>query len=232
MSGQTTTGDVARVITAWGRIETQMRVHAPASAALLRPPASAAEIAAAEIAIGRAPALKTLYQLHDGAFGSHSDDFENDHEATPPVAAKEWMAAGFLPGNQVWYRLNEMRAQYLHQTLDLGRDPGCLPISNAPGDSWFGRFVGVEEGEPTYGNLGKWAVDDSNSMIPYMTDGWPLPDYLEETAAAVEQGRCLTQPYGCGADTDEHPCLMEGGLGWFNPDEAAGGGWQPVPRAR
>ncbi|MFE5842365.1 SMI1/KNR4 family protein [Streptomyces niveus] len=179
-----------------------MRVHAPASAALLRPPASAAEIAAAEIAIGRAlpPALKTLYQLHDGAFGSHSDDFENDHEATPPVAAKEWMAAGFLPGNQVWYRLNEMRAQYLHQTLDLGRDPGCLPISNAPGDSWFGRFVGVEEGEPTYGNLGKWAVDDSNSMIPYMTD--------------------------------EHPCLMEGGLGWFNPDEAAGGGWQPVPRAR
>ncbi|MEW1792835.1 hypothetical protein [Streptomyces niveus] len=27
--------------------------------------------------------------------------------------------------------------------------------------------------------------------------------------------------------TDEHPCLLDGGLGWFNPDEAAGEGRQP-----
>ncbi|MEV4999361.1 hypothetical protein [Streptomyces niveus] len=35
------------------------------------------------------PALKTLYQLHDRVFGSHPDDFENDHESTPPVTAKD-----------------------------------------------------------------------------------------------------------------------------------------------
>jgi cell wall assembly regulator SMI1 len=43
---------VERLVAAWGRIEAWLQAHAPASAALLRPSASEADIAAAEAAMG------------------------------------------------------------------------------------------------------------------------------------------------------------------------------------
>ncbi|MEU6055100.1 SMI1/KNR4 family protein [Streptomyces xanthochromogenes] len=111
---------------AWGRIEAWLEEHAPATAALLRPPASDADIDAVEESIGVVfpPALRAWYRLHDG-----TDD---------PGDGKSWWPVAFLPGDQCWYPLKTLQDVYTVQTRDQEREPGRIPISCVVGDTWHG----------------------------------------------------------------------------------------------
>ncbi|MFJ3283199.1 SMI1/KNR4 family protein [Streptomyces halstedii] len=198
---------VAEVIAAWERIERWLYARAPASAALLRPAASDAAITAVEEAIGVAlpPALRAWYSLHDGV-----DD---------PEAGKSLWPAGFLPGDQGWYRLEQVESNYIMQTRDWEREPGRIPISCTPGDMWHGLYIDGRPDEPTYGRLGRWTVDREPEPIPTSTLGWPLQIWLTEQADALEQDRCLTEPGGW-RDEDNWPAVTVcGGLAWVAPGE-------------
>ncbi|MEU7318900.1 SMI1/KNR4 family protein, partial [Streptomyces sp. NPDC007083] len=100
---------VERLPAAWGRVEAWLRAHAPASAALLRPAASAADIATAEAAMGvEFPAtLAAWYRIHDGVGEGHG--------------------AGFLPSDTVMLPLEEMADEYRTHVQDWEREEGLLP---------------------------------------------------------------------------------------------------------
>ncbi|MEU5403577.1 SMI1/KNR4 family protein [Streptomyces sp. NPDC005963] len=152
------------------------------------------------------PALRALYRLHDGI-----DD---------PGDGKSWWPAGFLPGGQGWYRLEQVRGAYEMQTRDWEREPGRLPITCVPDDMWHGLYVDARPGESSYGCLGEWVVDREPALIPDGSAlGWPLEAWLAEIADALEQGRCLVEPDG-RRDEDNWPALTGcGGLTWVSPDE-------------
>ncbi|MFE9340627.1 SMI1/KNR4 family protein [Streptomyces sp. NPDC007063] len=189
---------VERLPAAWGRVEAWLRAHAPASAALLRPAASAADIATAEAAMGvEFPAtLAAWYRIHDGVGEGHG--------------------AGFLPSDTVMLPLEEMADEYRTHVQDWEREEGLLPLTGTTGDVWSGWYVDAREGEPSYGCLGQWSVDGGDE--PYPADGgWPLADWLGEIAAALEEGRCLHRPDGAD-DTHDWPVLTgREGLTWVDP---------------
>ncbi|MFB6539314.1 SMI1/KNR4 family protein [Streptomyces noursei] len=201
------TSEQAQAEAAWGRIEVWLEDNAPASAALLRPPASDADIAAVEETIGVIfpPALRAWYRRHDG-----TDD---------PESGKSWWPAGFLPGNQGWYPLKTLQDVYTVQTRDQEREPGRIPVSCVVGDMWHGLYIDARQDEPSYGNLGRWVADREPELIPESTVGWPLHAWLAGIADALEQGRCLIEPGG-QHDEDTWPALTVcGGLIWVAPDE-------------
>ncbi|MFJ5049798.1 SMI1/KNR4 family protein [Streptomyces sp. NPDC088719] len=198
---------VGQATAAWERIEKWLRAHAPASAALLRPAAGEADIAAVEEAIGVTfpPALRAWYRLHDGI--------------GDPEDGKSWWPAGFLPGGQGWYRLGQLQSAYVMHTRDGEREPGRVPISCTPDDMWHGLYLDARPGEPSYGNLGRWVVDREPELIPESTSGWPLESWLVEIADALEQGRCLVGLDG-RRDEDNWPAMTVcGGLTWLAPGE-------------
>ncbi|GAA1143725.1 hypothetical protein GCM10009577_79620 [Streptomyces javensis] len=200
------TDDITRMAEAWARIEAWLCEYAPASAALLRSPAGEEEIAVLEEEIGLRlpPVLRAWYRLHDGAIGSWPED-----------DIEEWAVAGWLPMHRTWLRLEEVRRLYLTQVQDWEREPGLIPIACNPGDGWYGLYLDAREGEPTYGNLGTWAVDQESEPLPGGTDGWPLADWLEATAVALEERRCLRMPDGT-ENIHEMPVLNRGGLDWVH----------------
>ncbi|MFB7191563.1 SMI1/KNR4 family protein [Streptomyces sp. NPDC056230] len=194
-------------VAAWKRIEGWLVERAPASAALLRPPASDADVDAVQEAIGVVfpPALRAWYKLHDGI-----DD---------PGIGKSWWPAGFLPGAQGWYPLETLRDAYTVQIRDQEREPGRIPFSCVVGDMWHGLYVDARLGEPSYGSLGRWFVDREPELLTDPVAGWPLHAWLSRIADALEQGRCLVGPDG-NPDEDTWPALTEcGGLVWVAPDE-------------
>lgn len=143
--------------------------------------------------------LRAWYQLHDGTGDSEVD------------------AAGFLPGHQGWYRLEQLQSAYEMHTRHWDREPGRIPISCTPGDIWYGRYIDGRPDDPSFGNLGRWAVDEEPEPIPTFSTGWPLAAWLAELADALEEGRCLIEPGG-KRDEWNWPVLTAcGGLTWVDP---------------
>ncbi len=191
--------DTQRVAAAWGRIETWLREHAVASADLLRPPAADTDIAAAEVAIGvEFPvALAAWYRVHDG--------FDEGH------------GSGLLPSGMRMLPLADLVEEYRIRTRDWEREAGSLPFARTAGDTWSGWYVDARRGEPSYGDLGHWSVDDGDDLYPLGRGGWPLVDWLDEIAAALEEGRCLHRPDGMD-DRHDWPVLTRSqGLTWIDP---------------
>ncbi|MEN2424351.1 SMI1/KNR4 family protein [Streptomyces rimosus] len=190
-----------RVTAAWQRIDAWLTQHAPASAALLRPGASDSNIASAEAAIGYElpPGLAACYRVHDGV--------------------DEGEGSGILPSGKTMLPLEQLVEVYReHQEWnEEERDMrGLLPFAQPPGDFWSGWHTSARKDDPAYGRLGKWAVDDEDEPYPYGSDGWPLHEWLEEMAAALEQGRPLTTPDGT-VEVWSRPALYRGGLEWVDP---------------
>lgn len=196
-----------QVAVAWGRVERWLRAHAPASAALLRAPASDAALASVEASIGLPlpPALRAWYKLHDGV--------------EDPADGVSWWPVGFLPGQQAWYRLDQLQDAYTVQTRDWERTPGCVPISCVTGDIWHGLYVDARPEEPSYGGLGRWVVDDEPEPLAPGSGGWSLEAWLVELADALEQGRCLVEPDGRRMDEAWPALTVCGGLTWVDPGE-------------
>ncbi|MFF3327886.1 SMI1/KNR4 family protein [Streptomyces sp. NPDC002889] len=191
--------DMQRVAESWDRIGAWLRVHAPASAALLRPPAGDADIAAAETAMGvELPVvLAAWYRIHDG-FG-------------------EGFGRGILPSDMAMLPLGELVDEYETHTQHWEREPGLVPFARKDGDIWSGWYVDARSGEPSFGGLGHWSVDGGDDPYPSGTQGWLLADWLTEIAAALEEGRCLHRPDGVD-DTYNWPVLTgRGGLTWIDP---------------
>ncbi|MEV8318382.1 SMI1/KNR4 family protein [Streptomyces sp. NPDC059900] len=193
------TDDIQRVATAWGRIEAWLQVHAPASAALLRPPASAAAVAAAETAMGlELPAtLAAWYRLRDG--------FDEGH------------GSGILPSGMAMLPLEQLVDEYQTHTDDWEREEGIVPFARTAGDLWSGWYVDARKDDPFFGGLGHWSVDGGDEPYPSGSDRWLLADWLVELAAALEEGRCLQWPGG-GTDAYNWPVLTgRQGLTWVDP---------------
>ncbi|MGV9854996.1 SMI1/KNR4 family protein [Streptomyces sp. NPDC003442] len=193
--------DTQRVAAAWGRIETWLREHAAASAGLLRPPAGEADIAAAEVAMGVEfpAALAAWYRVHDG--------FDEGH------------GGGILPSGMTMLPLADLVDEYRMRLRDWEREAGVLPFARTAGDTWSGWYVDARRGEPSYGGLGHWSVDGGDDLYPLGqgAGGWPLVDWLDEIAAALEAGRCLRRPDGMD-DKHDWPVLTGSqGLTWIDP---------------
>ncbi|WP_019631198.1 SMI1/KNR4 family protein [Actinomadura atramentaria] len=196
---------VERLVAAWGRIESWLRAHAPASGALLRPPAGEADIAAAEAAMGvELPAtLAAWYRIHDGV----------DEDRAPSGAAR---IAGILPSGKTMLPLDRVVGEYQMRTREWERAAGIVPFARTPGDVWYGWYVDARKGGASYGNLGRWAVDEADEPYPWPSRGWPLPDWLVEIAAVLEQGRPMRRPDGT-ENVGDRPALYRGGLTWVDP---------------
>ncbi|MFI6515561.1 SMI1/KNR4 family protein [Spirillospora sp. NPDC050679] len=199
--------DAERLVAAWERIEAWLQVHAQASTALLRPPADEADIAEAEAAMGvEFPAtLKAWYRLHDGA----------DEDQAPDAVH----AAGFLPARRTMLPLARLVGQYRTHTQDWERTAGIVPFARTPGDLWYGWYVDARKNEPSFGNLGRWAVDGADEPYPWPSHGWPLPEWLSEIAAALEQGRPMRRPDGT-EEAGDRPALYAGALTWVDPRDS------------
>ncbi|GAA2255417.1 hypothetical protein GCM10010402_08390 [Actinomadura luteofluorescens] len=194
---------VERLTAAWGRIEAWLWAHAPASAALLRAPASEAEISVAEAAMEvQLPAtLAAWYQLHDGVDEDQSSD-------GPHVA-------GILPSRKTMLPLDRMVSEYRMHIGEWDREAGIVPFARTPGDVWSGWYVDARKDAPSFGRLGSWAVDQPDEPYPWPSDGWPLPDWLTAMATALEQGRPLRRPDGAD-EAGDRPALYLGGLTWVD----------------
>jgi cell wall assembly regulator SMI1 len=160
------------VIEAWARIENWLARFAPASAAVLAPPADQDEIAAAETALGLAFPLELVESLrrHNGLL-----EWANILPESPPLSVAGIMeyrqmcmdvAQGFdglapsRPDEEPWW----------HELW--------LPFAGADGDS---QVIDLRPG-PGYGRLG-WAVHDSGGDFD---EAWPsLGAYLTEVAGAL-----------------------------------------------
>lgn len=199
--------DIQRLARAWQRIDSWLTARAPATAALLRPGATDAQIAAVEDVIGVKfpPALRAWYKIHDGA--------------NEPAEGESWWAYGFLPGNQDWYRLDEVQSSYVMHTRDWGHEVGLIPITCIRGDIWHGLYIDGRPDEPTYGNLGHWHVEYGTEPLPADINGWPLSQWFTSVADTLEQGRSMFFPYG-KPDQHYHPALAAGGgLTWIEDQD-------------
>lgn len=184
---------VRQVTDAWQRIETWLRVHAPASYASLKPGASQEEINSAERALGvRIPAdLKALWALHDGARTVHGEAFLMDNARLMGIA-----------------QVVELHG-YWGKNYDFRDDP------DKPSDLWDHRWIPVcSLGEHSWatglyldaGTGELWSWDEhANRQVEYES----LTSYLEEMVDALEAP---------GLFTGARPSRERGALVWRVPD--------------
>ena len=159
---------------AWARIEDWMQQHAPASAALLAPPAQEARIAEAQAVLGAdlPDELVDSLRRHDGLL-----EWGNVLPDTPPLSVaqlvEEWrtnmVAAdedGFTPvpwEEEPWWH------------------PLWVPFAGSDGSA---QILDLRPG-PGYGRLGEWAHDGCGDF----SEAWPsLAAYLTATADALDTG--------------------------------------------
>lgn len=131
----------------------------------------------------------------------------------------EGEGSGILPSGKTLLPLEHLVEVYRkHQEWnEEERDMrGLLPFAQPPGDFWSGWHTSARKGDPVYGRLGRWAVDGEDEPYPHGSDGWPMHEWLEEMAAALEQGRPLTTPDGT-VEVWSRPALYRGGLEWVDP---------------
>jgi hypothetical protein len=146
--------------------------------------------------------LAAWYRIHNGV----------DEDQTPGAVG----VAGIFPSKKAMLPLDGLIREYLTHTRDWeGREAGILSFARTPGDTWSGWYVDARKDEPSYGNLGSWAVDQEDEPYPWLSNGWPLPDWLTEIAAALEQGRAMRHPDGSEIVWDR-PALYRDGLTWVD----------------
>lgn len=163
------------VTEAWARIEVWLGRHAPASAAVLAPPADPGEIAAAQVTLGMTFPAELIESLlrHDGLLKWANVLPENPPLSVAGIVEHRQLcmdvAEGFDgltpagPGDEPWW----------HELW--------LPFAGSDGDS---QVIDLRPG-PGYERLG-WAVHDGGGSF----DGaWPtLGAYLTDTAEALDNG--------------------------------------------
>ncbi|MYW62480.1 SMI1/KNR4 family protein [Streptomyces sp. SID8379] len=195
---------------AWQRIETWLRLHAPATVDMLLPGASEEEIDALERELGvRIPVgLRTFWRRCAG---------------TRPVPAASFMLKERAP-----MRFDAVVAVYQEQMLLQQR---ALDLSRRRGDgegvalwraAWIPVFsFGAEDYvyglclEAETGRLWSWS-EFAERQVEFDS----LTDYLEEMADVLE-----TPSLAMGGK----PGLIEGALVWGPPNDADGQAlWQPV----
>ncbi|WP_405792950.1 SMI1/KNR4 family protein [Streptomyces sp. NBC_00029] len=200
------------VADSWARIDAWMQRHAPASYALLAPPADPAEVEAAQKAMGiRFPAdLLESLACHNGI-----TEWDNLVPGRPPMSV-----AGILAH---WQMCVEIAGDDpdLAEVSD-GSDeepwwhPQWIPWAQSDGDS---DVIDMREG-PGQGRLGSAAHDDTG----HFHDGWPsLATYLAAVADAFE--------YGSEVDGDVPFLTTEGTVWWDGSGTTVLNGTPPHPRA-
>lgn len=189
------------VARSWARIDAWTRRHAPASYALLAPPADPVEVEAAQAAMGvRFPAdLLESLACHDGI-----TRWANLLPGRPPMSV-----AGMLAH---WRMCVEIAGDDpdLTEPHGDGEDdepwwhPQWIPWAQSDGDS---QVIDMREG-PGQGRLGSAPHADT----PHFHDGWPsLAVYLTAVADVLDHG---------GEADGMVPYLTpEGELWWDFPDE-------------
>ncbi|WP_306439608.1 DUF4259 domain-containing protein [Streptomyces sp. BR123] len=200
------------VARSWARIDSWMRRHAPASYALLAPPADPAEVEAAQETMGiRFPAdLLESLSCHNGIA-----EWARLLPDEPPMSV-----AGILGHWQMCVEFAEDDPDFAEP--DDGQEPWWhpqwIPWAQSHGDS---QVIDMREG-PGQGRLGNAAHDD----VGCFDAGWPsLAVYLTAVADALDQGREVEGkvPY----------LTPDGGLWWAVPHQTAlnGAPLTPAPRA-
>ncbi|QES52830.1 hypothetical protein DEJ50_32770 [Streptomyces venezuelae] len=153
-----------------------MRQHAPASYALLAPPADPAEVEAAQHAMGMRFPTDLLESLacHNGL--THWANLLPDQ---PPMSVTgildHWQMCVEIAGDDT----------DLTESSEPGEEPWWHPLwipwAQSDGDS---HIIDMREG-PKQGRLGNAAHDDSG----HFNDGWPcLATYLTAVADALDHG--------------------------------------------
>ncbi|MFD5450226.1 hypothetical protein [Streptomyces sp. NPDC127100] len=218
---------------AWKRIEAWMSRHAPASHAMLNPPAGPDRIERWEATMGFSlpPALAALHLLHDGSRGYDQDRFGEHPHAQGPLPAPDddasrawearWAAALFLPGPGIhtgfaWFPLDEVTMQYpVHQGIEEEFDRLIPFAADTLDASMSGFFL-----DPRDGQIGAWG-DAGHVEFGFGT----LVDYVEQIASALDSGGTVF-----GYRPALHAC---GALGWPDEDVAPldewGDAWTWVP---
>ncbi|GAB2459181.1 hypothetical protein GCM10027162_63910 [Streptomyces incanus] len=234
LPGVTSSDDFIRVQRAWKQIEMWMGRHAPASRAMLNPPAALDRIERWEATMGflLPPALRALYLLHDGSRGYDQDQFGHHPHVEGPLPAPaddtsrsweaQWAAALFLPGPGIhtgfaWFPLDEVMMQHpVHQGIEEEYHRLIPFAADTLDSSMSGFFL-----DPQDGQIGAWG-DAGHVEFEIGT----LVDYIEQIAAALNDG---------GTAFGYRPALHAGGaLGWPDSDgdpfdELGGDAWTWVP---
>jgi cell wall assembly regulator SMI1 len=187
---------MATVSEAWSRLDRWLARHAPASAALLAPPADPREITSAEAALGLTfpPQIIESLRRHNGVVNE----------------------AGLLPGKPLLSVADivDQRGENISIAEDLDEDEVdddedpwwhrlWLPFASSDGDSQF-----VDLRPESFENIG-WHWHDSGAEH----GGWfDLEDYLSNTADVLENGGdvscpgwAVRRPYLLG---DDNPTLL------------------------
>ncbi|MFH7594311.1 DUF4259 domain-containing protein [Streptomyces racemochromogenes] len=200
------------VARSWARIDAWMRCHAPASYALLAPPADPVEVEDAQRAMGlRFPTdLVESLACHNGI-----TEWANLVPDQPPMSV-----AGILDH---W----QMRVELAGDDPDLTEPaewadepwwhPQWIPWAQSDGDA---QIIDMRQG-PNQGRLGNAAHDDSG----HFEDAWPsLSVYLTAVADALEHG---------GEIDGNSPYLTpEGELWWALTGKSELNGARLVPAPR
>ncbi|MGW5344078.1 DUF4259 domain-containing protein [Streptomyces sp. NPDC004050] len=205
------------VARSWARIDAWMQRHAPASYALLAPPADPAEVEAAQEAMGvRFPAdLLESLACHDGITA-----WANLVPDQPPSSV-----AGIVDHWRMCVEIAEEDAEEAEDadpTEPAGErepwwHPQWIPWAQSDGDS---QIIDMREG-PGRGRLGNAAHDD----VGCFDDGWPsLAVYLTAVADALDHGGVV--------DGDVPYVTAKGELWWTVPGrtELNGAPLTPAPR--
>ncbi|MBC3839304.1 hypothetical protein GXW82_01115 [Streptacidiphilus sp. 4-A2] len=160
----------------WARIDAWLHAHAPASHALLAPPAdpAAIESAEAELGVRFPPDLVESLACHDGLTA-----WANIFPQQPPLPVAEIVAH--------WRMCVEIAGDDpdLCEPKAAGAEPWWhrqwIPWAQSDGDA---QVIDMRAG-PQQGRVGSTAHDDTGSFA----DGWPnLAAYLNEVADVLEFG--------------------------------------------
>lgn len=159
--------------------------HAPASRAMLNPPAAPDRIERWEATMGfpLPPALRALYLLHDGSRGYDQDQFGHHPHVEGPLPAPAddasrtwealWAAALFLPGPGIhtrfaWFPLDEVMMQHpVHQGIREKYNRLIPFAADTLDSSMSGFFL-----DPQDGQVGAWPGPRRTRRFPRLG---PLP---------------------------------------------------------